>query len=384
MVIFNRQDLEQFEDNKLAEYACKAKSSLGREFKEDEHDIRTCFQRDRDRIVHSKAFRRLEYKTQVFVNHEGDHYRTRLTHSLEVAQISRTVARNLGLNEDLAECIALAHDLGHPPFGHSGEKEMNELMQNHGGFEHNRQSLRIVTWLEKRSSHYPGLNLSLEVLEGLSKHFSEYDLPEGRHFNRDREASLEAQLVNFCDEIAYNNHDLDDGLRSGLINLKQLEAVELWQSHFLKLQTNLKDASEQELRIRTIAAIINELVTDLLISSHQSIETQGIKNLDDVYQRGKNIIRFSPEVKKKNVELKRFLFKNLYRHWRVERMADKAARVIRSLFEAFTSNPQIVPSDLSMTKDEKEIRHICDYIASMTDRYALEEYKKLFDPEAKV
>ncbi len=382
--IKTREEYESQEAHVLAAYACLSKKSEGRRYGEEEHPYRTCFQRDRDRIIHSKAFRRLEYKTQVFVNHEGDHYRTRLTHSLEVAQISRSVARMLRVNEDLAEAIALAHDLGHPPFGHSGEHVMNQLMKAAGGFEHNRQSFRIVTHLETRSPLYPGLNLSLEVLEGLTKHFTEYDMPDGRDFQRLREPGIEAQIANFCDEIAYNNHDLDDGLRSHLIDLTQLKEVEIWQINFDKVQKKFPGVNPDIQRVQTIREIINTLVTDLVQTSSANIENKKIKDIADVYQHGKNLVGYSETVKSQNTELKRFLFNNMYRHYRVERMAEKAERIIRDLFEAFTKNPNIIPSGLGLARDEDPTRYICDYIAGMTDRYALEEHDKLFNPHAKV
>ena len=380
----NREEFEAEELARLAAYACNSKHSLGRRYQEEEHPYRTCFQRDRDRIIHCKAFRRLEYKTQVFVNHEGDHYRTRLTHSLEVAQISRTIARTLRVNEDLSEAIALAHDLGHPPFGHSGEKAMNELMKDAGGFEHNRQSFRIVTHLEKRDPRYLGLNLTLEVLEGLSKHFTEYDLPDGREFTRTHEPSIEAQIANFSDEIAYNNHDLDDGLRSNLISLEQLKEVELWQTTYSEMAAKRPGATLEILRIQTIRNIINQLVTDLVKTTLENLEAKKIKNLEDVYAKGKNLVGYSEPIKRQNAELKRFLFTKLYRHYRVERMAEKAERILRDLFLAFLKNPKIMPDDFDSGQAYDLPRHICDYIAGMTDRYALEEHQKLFNPESRV
>lgn len=381
-----RKDFEKIEAQILAPYACHSDSSLGREYEEPEHPYRSRFQRDRDRIIHSKAFRRLEYKTQVFVNHEGDHYRTRLTHSLEVAQISRSVARMLSLNEDLAEAIALAHDLGHPPFGHSGQDVMNELMEGFGGFEHNRQSLRVVTLLEHAYPVFPGLNLTYEVLEGISKHFTEYDLPHGRAFIREGEPSLEAQLVNLADEIAYNNHDLDDGLRSQLINLQQLESVELWQENFEKIK-KLHPTEPEDVQHRvTVKELINILVTDLVEQTQKNIAEQKISSLEDVRARGKGIVCFSEEIKKKTVELKRFLFANLYRHYRVERMAHKAERIIRDLFKSYLDHPKILPTEVyqKIQEGSQVERMICDYVAGMTDRFALEEYEKLFNPHTRV
>ncbi|MCC6273003.1 MAG: deoxyguanosinetriphosphate triphosphohydrolase, partial [Deltaproteobacteria bacterium] len=336
MSLQTRQELEAWEEKILAPYASHSAHSMGREYPQDEHPYRTRFQRDRDRIVHSKAFRRLEYKTQVFVNHEGDHYRTRLTHSLEVAQISRSIARMLRLNEDLAEGICLAHDLGHPPFGHSGQDVMNDLMKDKGGFEHNRQSLRIVTVLEDRYPHFPGLNLSFEVLEGISKHFTDYDLPDGRGFHREGQPSLEAQIANLSDEIAYNNHDLDDGLRSGMITLAQLRDVEIWQELFERVEAELPEARLKVKVHETIRRLINRLVTDLVEHTTAGIENLKIQTVEDVRRAPRQLVGYSEQLRGKNAELKKFLFKNLYRHYRVERMADKAERILRDLFRAYT------------------------------------------------
>ncbi len=380
-----REEFEKLEKQVLAPFASLSGESLGREYSEEEHPFRSRFQRDRDRIIHSKAFRRLEYKTHVFVNHEGDHYRTRLTHSIEVAQISRSIARILCLNEDLAEAIALAHDLGHPPFGHSGQDVMNELMEGHGGFEHNRQSLRIVTLLEKPYADFPGLNLSYEVLEGISKHFTDYDLPQGRGFSREGEPSLEAQLVNLADEIAYNNHDLDDGLRSQMITLEQLQEVSLWRENFQKVCKMIPHESDEVKSRATIKELINLCVSDLVIQTQENIESKKIKNIEDVRARGNLLVAFSEGVKKKTVELKRFLFSNLYRHYRVERMAVKAERILRDLFSTYIQNPKVLPPEVYEKSSEKDShRTICDYVAGMTDRFALEEHEKLFNPHSKV
>lgn len=384
-MIRKREEYEELEKRNLAPYASLSGASLGREYDEAEHPYRSRFQRDRDRIIHSKAFRRLEYKTQVFVNHEGDHYRTRLTHSLEVAQISRSIARMLCLNEDLAEAIALAHDLGHPPFGHSGQDVMNELMQGHGGFEHNRQSLRIVTLLEQPYAAFPGLNVSYEVLEGISKHFTDYDLPQGRGFSREGEPSLEAQLVNLADEIAYNNHDLDDGLRSHMINLEQLKEVSLWQENFVRVSAEIGEGHE-DLKFRaTVKELINLLVTDLVEQTSKNIQERKILNVEDVRKRGNLLVGFSEKIKKQTVELKKFLFANLYRHYRVERMAVKADRILRDLFSTYLQNPKILPPEVFEKSIEKDShRAICDYVAGMTDRFALEEHEKMFNPHARV
>ncbi|MCB1214770.1 MAG: deoxyguanosinetriphosphate triphosphohydrolase [Deltaproteobacteria bacterium] len=386
MSLKSRQEIENEELSRLAPYACRAAESQGREYSEEEHPYRTCFQRDRDRIIHSKAFRRLEYKTQVFVYHEGDHYRTRLTHSLEVAQISRSIARTLRLNEDLAEAICLAHDLGHPPFGHSGQDVINKLMKAEGGFEHNRQSLRIVTVLEQRYPQFPGLNLSFEVLEGISKHFTEYDLPEGRGFYREGKPSLEAQLANLSDEIAYNHHDLDDGLRSGMISLSQLNKINLWSQVFDQVKKDFPLAGENLWISQTIRRLINQVVTDLINQTLINLQKASIKNLKDVRQHPKNLVGHSKALQSQIAELKRFLFNKLYKLYRVERMADKAERILTDLFKAYVHNPKILPTEVyeQVEKEKGNKRVICDYLAGMTDRYALDEHQKLFDPHARV
>ncbi|MBI2339518.1 MAG: deoxyguanosinetriphosphate triphosphohydrolase [Deltaproteobacteria bacterium] len=387
--MLTREHYEEQERKFLAPYAAKSGDSEGRIHPEEEHPWRTRFQRDRDRVIHSRAFRRLEYKTQVFVNHEGDYYRTRLTHSLEVAQIARTMARSLGLNEDLAETIALSHDLGHTPFGHSGEHVMSRLMKEHGGFEHNRQSFRVVTFLEFRYPDFPGLNLTCEVLEGITKHKSEYDLPDGSLFERKGYSSLEAQICNFADEIAYNNHDVDDGLKSGMIELEALKGIELWESNFQKIRKKYPTVSLNLQISQTVRALINVLVTDLVEQTLKNIHQQGIKSLADVRSKGKDCVDFSAEIKSRNQELKRFLLAHLYRHYRVVRMAEKAERIITELFRAYLKNPGIIPPTFmrryegSRGKEPVE-RVICDYVSGMTDRFALDEYKKLFDPHERV
>ncbi|MFO1518633.1 MAG: deoxyguanosinetriphosphate triphosphohydrolase [bacterium] len=380
-----REKYEALEGQFLAPYASTSGRSEGRIHPEEEHPLRSRFQRDRDRIIHSKAFRRLEYKTQVFVNHEGDHYRTRLTHSIEASQISRSVARMLRLNEDLAEAIALSHDLGHPPFGHSGEAVINSLMEGHGGFEHNRQSFRIVTFLEHSYAEFHGLNLSYEVLEGICKHTKSYELPDGNLFERKGCFSLEAQVVNLADEIAYNNHDLDDGLRSQMITLQQLRDVEIWQELYEEAEHRLKDFPEAFKAQATVKALINFLVTHLVEEAEKKIKSQKIHTYEDVKERGDGVISFSPEVRKKTSELKKFLFANLYRHYRVERMADKGNRILRDLFHTYEHNPRILPPEVyKKTEEEDPHRVICDYVAGMTDRFALEEHDKLFNPHSKV
>ena len=360
----DRREYEEWEQKFLAPYAMKSAESEGRDFPQDEPPYRTAYMRDRDRIIHCAAFRRLEYKTQVFVYHEGDHYRTRLTHSIEGSQIARTITRALRLNEDLSEAIILAHDLGHTPFGHSGEVVLNRLMKEHGGYEHNRQSLRIVTLLEDRYPEFPGLNLTYEVREGLAKHQTSYD--------------LEAQIANLADEIAYTNHDLDDGLRSGLITLEQLKGIELWRKFYEK------EKGSEKIKIRqAVKSIINAYVTDLVTQTEENLKS--IKNMGDVRSSKPKLVGLSEKFDKKSRELKGFLRENMYKHYRVERMADKAERILENLFKTYLKNPKILPPEVyeKVKKGESE-RTICDYIAGMTDRFALEEYKKLFDPHEKV
>lgn len=385
--MLTREHLEEIERQNLAPYACKSGDSEGRVHREEEHPFRTRFQRDRDRVIHSRAFRRLEYKTQVFVNHEGDYYRTRLTHSLEVAQIARTISRSLGLNEDLAETVALAHDLGHTPFGHSGEHVMNRLMKEHGGFEHNRQSFRVVTFLEYRYPEFSGLNLTYEVLEGITKHKTEYDLPDGSLFERKGYPSLEAQLCNFADEIAYNNHDVDDGLKSGMIDLSSLKDLKLWETHFQKTKKKYPAVSQRIQISQTVRTLINTVVTDLVNQTMGNIKKLNIKSIEDVRQKGKNCVDLSPEIKKLHQELKQYLMANLYKHYRVVRMAEKAERIMIELFKAYVKNPRVIPPSFLRRYDSDKSpneRIVCDYISGMTDRFALDEYKKLFDPHEKV
>lgn len=376
----------EIEAGRLAPYAAKSIETKGRKHKEPEHPFRTPFQRDRDRVIHSHAFRRLEYKTQVFVYHEGDHYRTRLTHTIEVAQISRTIARALGLNEDLAEAIALAHDLGHPPFGHTGEDALNHLMAEHGGFEHNAQSLRIVEELEMKYPGFNGLNLTFEVREGIVKHSSEHDRPGmNAEYEKGKSPCLEAQIVDLADEIAYNNHDIDDGLSSEMLEPPTLKAVELWQENYELVERQYPGEDFRTLKSPTIIKVINAQVTDLVNAIMATVENEGIGSVGDVRARTEGIARFSPEMDKKNRELKRFLKENLYSHHRVIRMADKARRILRNLFTVYMREPRLLPPHTCQLIDKygKE-RVICDYIAGMTDRFALDEVKKLFDPYEKV
>ena len=382
--MLTRQECERREQEILAPYAALSGNSLGREHAEPEHPYRTAFQRDRDRIIHSNAFRRLEYKTQVFVYHEGDHYRTRLTHSMEGAQIGRTLARALRLNEDLAEAIILAHDLGHTPFGHSGEHVMDRLMKDYGGFEHNRQSLRIVTLLEDRYPNFRGLNLSYEMREGIAKHSTSFDVPSKTGFHKYRNPSLEAQIANLADEIAYCNHDLDDGLSSGLITLQQLQAIPLWQEMLEQQHAALPTGCADKILWRqTVKALINLLVTDLVTSTEAHLH--GVKTLEEVRGANEKLVSLSDPVLRRLKLLKKFLYENMYRHPRVERMADKAGRILEDLFRTYRKNPRILPQEIFLRTEQAEPeRHICDYIAGMTDRFALDEHKKLFDPHEKV
>jgi dGTPase len=378
-----REQLEAQEIETLAPYACKSKESQGRAYPEDEPDYRTAFQRDRDRILHTTAFRRLEYKTQVFINYEGDYYRTRLTHTLEVAQIGRTIARALGANEDLVEVISLAHDLGHSAFGHSGEMTLARLMREFDGFDHNKQSLRIVTVLERRYPDFPGLNLTWEVREGIVKHESEYDIADARDFKPELRGHLEAQIVNMADELAYTAHDLDDGLRSGMVTPKMLEGISLWE--ILLESIGISSGEIDDLaRHRLIRRMIGLEVSDLVHFTHQRLRDSNVPSVEELQRLPYNVMVYSEDMHRRNRQIKDFLYANLYRHYRVERMAAKAERVIRELFEAYRSKPEILPEHV---QEQIELygleRTICDYIAGMTDRFAIEEHQKLFDPRIK-
>jgi dGTPase len=381
-MIYTREQLEAIENQALAPYGIHSMASKGRAFDEDEPGYRTAFQRDRDRILHTTAFRRLEYKTQVFINYEGDYYRTRLTHTLEVAQIGRTISRALGANEDLIEAICLAHDLGHSPFGHSGESALNRLMKDHGGFDHNKQSLRIVTKLEQRYPDFPGLNLTWEVREGIVKHETEYDVSDSSDYDPDLRGHLEAQIANAADEIAYTAHDLDDGLRSGMITPAMLEGISLREilAESVGWQGVLDDLS----RHRLIRRLIGIQVTDMIEATSDRLRNSAVTSVDEVQRLDYNVIGFSEELYRRNRELKDFLYANLYRHSRVVRMQVKAERLLGDLFQAFRDEPAILPQHVQNRIDERGLeRTICDHIAGMTDRYAVEEHKKLFDPAIK-
>lgn len=371
-------------------YAASDAQTRGRCYAEPAPKFRGEYQRDRDRIIHSAAFRRLEYKTQVFINHEGDLYRTRLTHSLEVAQIARSIARALGLNEDLTEAVSLAHDLGHTPFGHAGQDALNDCMKPFGGFEHNRQSLRVVDQLEKKYADFNGLNLTFETREGILKHCSKdwaVKLGEvGRRFLEGSQPTLEAQLCNLADEIAYNNHDIDDGLRSGLIGLNDLRDIALFNQAYEEVRHQYGDLDSGRLRHEIIRRMINRLVTDVIETSTHLIHDHQPQSVDDVRSMPRSLIAFSEPVRLLNRELKRFLNQKLYHHYHVERMTTKAKRIVTELFNAFWSNPKLLPSKIQHlihhdSDPNDQARTVTDYIASMTDRFAHEEHQKLFDFE---
>ena len=376
--MIQRQDLEKIEKSSLAPYAMKSGESKGRQHQEEEHLYRTRFQRDRDRIIHTSAFRRLEYKTQVFVYHEGDYYRTRLTHSLEVAQIARSICKSLQLNEDLTEAVALSHDLGHPPFGHTGQNVLNRLMKGHGGFEHNRQSLRIVKLLEKRYPDFDGLNLTWEVMEGISKHSQDSDNPitsdESVRF-----PSLEAQVADFADGIAYNAHDLDDGITSELLDLDQLRKVALWKENEKRFDEKYTGLDFRLKKYQVVRSIINELISDFSQNTLNNLAYYRISTVDDVRHAPIRIAAFGAEVAEKNKELKQFLHKNMYSHRKVLRMEFKAELTLEGIFKAYTKIPRLLPEPVQKNAQWGSLdRRICDYVSGMTDRYAINEYKNLY------
>ncbi len=370
----------------LTSYAMRSSGSRGRRHAEPEHPFRPAFQRDRDRIIHSVAFRRLEYKTQVFVNSEGDYYRTRLTHTMEAAQIARTIARVLRLNEDLAEAAALAHDLGHTPFGHAGERILNDLMKPHGGFEHNAQSLRIVDWLEERYPRFRGLNLTWELREGIVKHSPPYDRPLARDFNPGQAPCLEIQIVDYADEIAYNSHDIDDGLHSGLLDPEEVGRVTLWREALAAVQAKYPDAGVHVLRYQAIRRLIDRFVTDLIATVRERLAAEQVVRVDDVRRYARPLVTLSPEMEERRLELKAFLMEKLYQHHRVVRMMIKAQRVIAELFNTYMAAPEQLPPHIAQRTREGEpiARVVADYIAGMTDRFALDEHRKLFDPHERV
>jgi dGTPase len=365
----------------MAPYAVGPANSRGRQFREDAPVARSEFQRDLHRVVHSTAFRRLEYKTQVFVNHEGDLFRTRLTHSIEVAQIGRSIARALELNEDLVEAVSLAHDLGHTPFGHAGQDALNACMKEYGGFEHNLQSLRVVDLLEDHYGAFDGLNLMFETREGVLKHCSNENAKKlgalGERFLKRTQPSLEAQIANLADEIAYNNHDVDDGIRSGLLTMDQLVELRIVARHVETVRAAYPGIEGRRLVHETVRRMINNLVTDLIVESRARIADAGPATLDDVH-RAVPLIGFSEAIAVEQRDLKRFLFANLYRHYRVMRMSEKARRIVTDLFAAFIAEPKLLPPQDQQRAANDAPRAIADYIAGMTDRYAMREHRRLF------
>ncbi len=381
MYSYTREKLEEIELTTLAPYALKSKFSKGRQYPENESATRTAFERDRDRIIHTTAFRRLEYKTQVFVYYEGDHYRTRLTHTLEVAQLGRSIARGLGCNEDLTEAICLAHDLGHPPFGHAGEHALNALMQPFGGFNHNTQSYRIVTQLERRYPNFPGLNLTYETREGMIKHETDYDKSDAFGYEPDKRGSLEAQIANLADEIAYNAHDLDDGLRAGMFQMDELDDIALWQELKKTVGWSNGQTLTHLLRHEIIRELIGQSVTDVLESTMSNILNNNIDSVEKVQTYDTNLVNYSAEFGPKVRQLKKFLLDRMYRNYRLIRMQTKAERFITELFNAYIQEPKMLPTDTQKLLDTASISQVVtDYIAGMTDRYALAEWEKLFDP----
>ena len=379
----------------LAPYACQSESSRGRLHKESEDPNRTPYQRDRDRIIHSAAFRRLEYKTQVFVNHEGDHYRTRLTHSLEVSQLARSISRLLGLNEELSEALALAHDLGHTPFGHAGEDALEAAMETFGGFDHNAQTLRILTKLEHRYAEFDGLNLTWETLEGIAKHngpvkeppramaeyLKQHDLEVGTF------ASAEAQVASLSDDIAYNNHDIDDGLRSGLITVEQIRAIPFVNSSFSEVEKKYSNIGTYRMVHEAIRRMINRMVVDLLQHTQKQIKDSGVTSADDIRKLGRPLVGFSPAMQEHVAQLKIFLTRHVYRHYRVNRMTSKARRVVQKLFTFFLEEPDCLPEEWQVLTDKPGSKQtaivVADFIAGMTDRFALEEHSRIFDVTAR-
>jgi dGTPase len=382
--MLTREQFEKLENTFLADYAMKSNNSKGRVYPEKKHRYRTDFQRDRDRIIHSTAFRRLEYKTQVFVNHEGDYYRTRLTHTLEVAQIARAIARALRLNEDLVEAISLAHDLGHTPFGHAGEEILHKLMHGHGGFEHNRQGLRVVDYLEQRYPNFKGLNLTWELREGIIKHTTAFDQPQTpdmQEFANYNFPTLEAQAVDIADEIAYDSHDLDDGITSGLIDPRRLQKIEPWCSAQKQIARKYPHLNDEIKKYQIVRFLIDLQVQDVIEQAEQNLNQLDINSVDQVRSCPQKLLAFSPQINKKRQELREFLNKELYQHYKVVRMSSKARRFVQELFQCYTSNPeQLPPTSRGRLKDENVYRVVCDYIAGMTDRYAQDEYLKLFQP----
>jgi len=375
-----REELERRECATLAPYAQFSADTRGRQHEESPPEWRTHYQRDRDRVIHSRAFRRLEYKTQVFLNGTGDHLRTRLTHTIEVAGVSRNIARALRLNEDLTETVALAHDLGHSPFGHKGETALDRLMKDHGGFEHNRQSLRVVELLEQKYPGFSGLNLSWEVREGLAKHHTVYDHPsKGKEFSA-RSSSLEAQVANLADEITYYSHDLDDGITSGLLSEKQLQRdVELWHQADRWVKKHHGTLPDECRRYFIIRCIIDDQVKDVVHTTEALVSEVGVTSADDARQHSKPLVRYSPQRRKLNLELRKYLYRNLYYNPEVHEPNRRAVNMLKALFHYFIEHPQAI-GDITRKRIRKDGAHraVCDYLAGMTDRYAIQEHERLF------
>ena len=380
-MIYNREKLEEIEWQVLSPYGLKSNESRGRVYPEPHSKTRTAFERDRDRIIHTTAFRRLEYKTQVFVFYEGDHYRTRLTHTLEVAQIGRSLARGLGGNQALTEAICLAHDLGHPPFGHAGEHALNQLMQEHGGFNHNTQSYRIVTKLERRYPDFPGLNLTYETRSGMIKHETAYDKSDASAYEPEKRASLEAQIANLADEIAYNAHDLDDGLRAGLFTVYDLTALTIWQELVDTVDWQPGTPMDDVTRHGIIRELIGRSITDVLTYTSNCLDQYQFVSSEALQSHTENVVGYSAELAPKIEALKKFLYERMYHHYRLVRMQTKAERFISDLFHAYMKEPGMLPQKTQTRLPNSPLpRVITDYIAGMTDKYALEEWEKLFDP----
>jgi len=375
-----RPELESRERQILAPYAQFSADSRGRVHAEEPPEFRTEYQRDRDRVIHSRAFRRLEYKTQVFLNGTGDHLRTRLTHTMEVAAISRNISRALRLNEDLTETIALAHDLGHSPFGHTGETALNRLMRGQGGFEHNRQSLRVVELLEQKYPRFLGLNLSWEVREGLAKHFTSYDQPEKRKGFEAKSSSLEAQVANLADEITYYSHDLDDGLTARLLSEEQLNRdVKVWRKAALQVRDQFGDLPDESRRYYVIRCIIDDQVKDVVETSEEAILGAGVQSADDVRLQARPLVRYSPKRRLLNLELRKYLYQNLYYNPEVHEPNRRAVRMLEELFRYFSEHPKEISEQFrKRAKKEGWARAVCDYLACMTDRYAIQEHQRLF------
>ena len=380
-MLYKREKLEEIELNTLAPYALKSVQSQGRVHPEPESNTRTAYERDRDRIIHTTAFRRLEYKTQVFVFYEGDHYRTRLTHTLEVAQIGRSLARGLGANQELTEAICLAHDLGHPPFGHSGEKILNEIMADYGGFNHNTQSYRIVTHLARRYPDFNGLNLTYETREGMIKHETSYDKSDATGYAPERRASLEAQISNLADEIAYNAHDLEDGLRAGLFAPHDLETLVIWQELAEAIGWQKETPFSHLIRHHLIRELIGQSIINVLTQTTTMIETHQLNSPEAIQMHQENVVGYTAEFGEKIKTLKGFLLSRMYRHYRLMRMQVKAEHFLSQLFKAYVKEPRMLPQATQQRLKESPLqRVVTDYIAGMTDRYALDEWHKLFDP----